>query len=354
MFMNTKRESSTPFAVAVLGAMLLSTGVASAQAPNKKAVQHNATMTGAGTVASPLSVTVPLSLSGSTAQGTAVVTGTNPSAGNGLRGTSATGAGVVGDATGTNGIGVGGIGPQYGVIGVSTSGNGVAGIASGSVAAVYGFHEAANRIAVYGESNIGVGSVGLWGQSRDGFAGIFLGDVEITGNLFKTASASKIDHPLDPSNKYLTLATVESPDMMTVFNGNATTDADGVAVVDLPEYFAALNRDFRYQLTVVGQFAQAIVGSKISENRFSIRTDKPNVEVSWQVTGVRQDAWAADHRIQVEQDKSDQERGYFLNPELYGYGEERSVRWARHPEMMKMSREAQSTSRVKALMSAPE
>jgi hypothetical protein len=43
--------------------------------------------------------------------------------------------------------------------------------------------------------------------------------------------------------------------MMNVYNGNVVTDKRGMATVVLPDYFKALNRDFRYQLTVVGQFA---------------------------------------------------------------------------------------------------
>jgi hypothetical protein len=86
----------------------------------------------------------------------------------------------------------------------------------------------------------------------------------------------------------------------------------------LPEYFGALNRDFRYQLTVIGQFAQAIVASEIDNNSFSIKTDKPGVKVSWQVTGIRQDAYANAHRIQVEVDKPESERGHYMHPELFG------------------------------------
>ena len=106
--------------------------------------------------------------------------------------------------------------------------------------------------------------------------------------------------------------------MMNVYNGNVRTDADGYATVTLPDWFEALNRDFRYQLTVIGQFAQAIVASEIEENRFVIRTNLGNVKVSWQVTGIRQDAWANGHRIPVEQDKPDDERGTYLNPEAFG------------------------------------
>jgi hypothetical protein len=102
---------------------------------------------------------------------------------------------------------------------------------------------------------------------------------------------------------------VESPDMMNVYNGNVTTNSSGVAVVKLPAYFAALNRDFRYQLTVIGKMAQAIIDQKFANNQFRIRTDQGNVEVSWQVTGIRKDDWAKEHPMVVEEAKKDRETG---------------------------------------------
>jgi len=132
----------------------------------------------------------------------------------------------------------------------------------------------------------------------------------------------KIDHPLDPTNKYLYHSFVESPDMMNVYNGNITTSAQGEAMVVLPDYFEALNKDFRYQLTVIGQFAQAIVATEIGasseHNTFKIQTDKPNVKVSWQVTGIRKDPYAEQNRIQVEVEKPVSERGTYLHPTAYG------------------------------------
>jgi hypothetical protein len=102
--------------------------------------------------------------------------------------------------------------------------------------------------------------------------------------------------------------------MMNIYNGNISTDDDGNATVELPAYFEALNRDFRYQLTTVGRFAQAIVAEEVRDNRFSIKTDKPNVLVSWQITGIRQDAWANAHRMEVEVEKPEPERGKYLTP----------------------------------------
>jgi hypothetical protein len=132
--------------------------------------------------------------------------------------------------------------------------------------------------------------------------------------------------------------------MMNIYNGNVTTNAEGLAVVHMPEWFEALNRDFRYQLTVIGQFAQAIVATKIASHEFTIKTDKPNVEVSWQVTGVRHDAWADAHRIPVEVAKPAKERGSYLHPELFGAPASRSLVHVRHPELEKVAQPA--TARV--------
>jgi len=150
------------------------------------------------------------------------------------------------------------------------------------------------------------------------------GDATIDGNLRVKGSVSKgsgtfqIDHPLDPENKYLSHSFVESPDMMNIYNGNVVTDAHGEAIVELPGYFEALNRDPRYQLTVIGTMAQAIVDKKIAGNRFSIRTSEPNVEVSWQVTGIRQDGFAKAHPVIVEEEKSGADRGRYLHPTELG------------------------------------
>lgn len=144
------------------------------------------------------------------------------------------------------------------------------------------------------------------------------GNLIVTGSIAKGSGSFKIDHPLDPENKYLSHSFVESPDMMNVYNGNILTDSKGEAVVTLPDYFQVLNRDFRYQLTVIGQFAQAIVLEKIRDNRFKIKTDKPGVEVSWQVTGIRQDKFAGENRIPNEEMKPADEKGRCLYAPLCG------------------------------------
>jgi trimeric autotransporter adhesin len=175
-----------------------------------------------------------------------------------------------------------------------------------------------------------------------GQAAVFEGSVSIFGDFSATAKEFKIDHPLDPANKYLVHASVESSEMMNIYTGNITTDSQGQAMVQLPEWFEALNTDFRYQLTVIGQFAQAIVAHEIENNRFEIRTNAPNVKVSWQVTGVRQDSYAKAHPLVVEQQKDARLRGFYIHPDLFGAPAERQIEWARHPQMMKQIQETQA------------
>ena len=152
-----------------------------------------------------------------------------------------------------------------------------------------------------------------------------IGNLHVSGTLSKAAGSFKIDDPIAPAEKYLSHSFVESPDMMNIYNGNVVTDANGFASVELPAWFEALNGDFRYQLTPMGQFAQAMVAAEIKDGSFTIRTDKPNVKISWQVTGVRHDAYANAHRIPTEELKPANEQGHYLHPELFGAGPEKSI-----------------------------
>ena len=62
----------------------------------------------------------------------------------------------------------------------------------------------------------------------------------------------------------------------------------------------------------------AMVSREISENRFEIRTERPGLKVSWQVTGVRRDRYATAYGMPVEHSKPAGERGLYQAPELYG------------------------------------
>lgn len=206
--------------------------------------------------------------------------------------------------------------------------------------AVQAFSSASSGAAIAGYSTDNTG-VGVFGNNLVGNAGYFNGNTGVAGNLSVTGTVSKgggsfkIDHPLDPAHKYLYHSFVESPDMKNIYDGVVVTDAEGNAKVALPAWFDALNSDFRYQLTVIGQFAQAIVSQEISDNQFAIRTDKPNVKVSWQVTGIRQDAFARANRIPVEEVKPAKEQGFYLYPEAAGLSKEKGVDWALHSDLLK-------------------
>jgi hypothetical protein len=131
-----------------------------------------------------------------------------------------------------------------------------------------------------------------------------------------------IDHPLDPANRTLTHSCIESNQRLLMYSGTIVTSASGDATIQLPSYFEALNVNYRYQLTVVGEeFAQARVSRKISNNQFSIKTDKPNIEICWQVTGDRNDAYSKAHPYVVEEEKKPEDRGKYLAPELFGQPE---------------------------------
>lgn len=202
--------------------------------------------------------------------------------------------------------------------GDSILGNGIHGVSSGSTASgVYG-ENVSGGFGVAGRSN-GAGSA-VFGDNTNGsgYAGYFNGNVRVQGTLSKAAGSFEIDHPLDPENKYLYHSFVESPDMMNVYNGNVATDAKGEATVQLPDYFQALNQDFRYQLTAIGAPGPNLyVAQEISNNTFKIAGASPNSKVSWQVTGIRHDPYAEQNRIQPEVEKAADEKGKYLYPEAY-------------------------------------
>ncbi len=165
----------------------------------------------------------------------------------------------------------------------------------------------------------------------DGTVNMF-GDLNVTGTVSKGGGSFRIDHPLDPANKYLSHSFVESPDMMNVYNGNVRLDSSGEAWVELPEWFEALNRDFRYQLTALGAPAPGLyIAQEVSGNRFKIAGGRAGGRVSWQVTGIRKDVYANAYRIKVEEEKPLAQRGSYLHPELFGPPKEKSAEAVPHP-----------------------
>ncbi|MFM9958774.1 MAG: hypothetical protein ACKVZJ_11930, partial [Phycisphaerales bacterium] len=177
------------------------------------------------------------------------------------------------------------------------------------------------RVQVQGSSRFTVASnggvsIGIFNDTPNA------GGLNVNGNVSKGGGSFKIDHPLDPENKYLYHSFVESPDMMNVYNGNVRTDAAGFATITMPDWFEALNRDFRYQISVIDENAPdacfARVSTKLRNGQFVIKTVPGNLEVSWQVTGIRQDKYANANRIPVEEDKTGAAKGRYLHPEAFG------------------------------------
>jgi len=269
---------------------------------------------------------------------------------------SPTGTGVAGTAptTGTVGIATSSSGTSYGVVGqaYSSAGRGVYGYASaasGTTTGVYGKADSTGGRGVVGVASASSGStIGVYGRTYSsggkaiygvnsagsgGYAGYFHGNVTVVGTLLKSYGGFKIDHPLDPANKYLYHSFVESPDMKNVYDGVVTLGADGTAWVQLPDWFEALNQDFRYQLTPIGAPGPNLyIAQEIADNRFQIAGGEPGMKVSWQVTGSRHDAYAEAHRIPVEEEKPPEERGTYLNPLEHGQPESTGLGYRQNEE----------------------
>lgn len=237
-----------------------------------------------------------------------------------LKNSARNGVALRGQATGRAGIGVigegnygvFGKGDEYGVAGLSRTGDGVGVFGNGGRSEGTGVYGAGGRIGVRGEA------------PASGWAGYFDGDIRVRGNVAadsvtKGGGTFLIDHPLDPTNRYLSHSFVESPEMLNVYSGTVVLGPSGRATVRLPRYFQALNTEHRYQLTAIGAAAPGLhIAREVSHGRFVIGGGPAGLKVSWQVTGVRQDAWALHNPIKVERTKPAKERGTYLAPEAFG------------------------------------
>jgi hypothetical protein len=313
------------------------------------AVTHDDSLKGDGTGGHPLGVKLPLVLHTDTgpignlssadggltilvSTGQALVATTGGSA---LPAMTVGGAGI---ALAVDGVGQGieanssGIGVRAtGTPGISGTGNsGADGVDGSSSSAgrsgVYGVNSVAGGYGVFGRSTHS-GAVAIAGSGDNGGQGahFYAGDVYIDNNLhvtkqiFAGTKDFQVDHPLDPANRYLVHASIESSEMLNLYSGNARLDAQGEAIVPVPDWMEAENGDFRYQLTAIGIPSRDLyIAEEIRGARFKIAGGIAGAKVSWLVTGVRQDAWARAHPLEVEVQKPEAERGYYLHPELFG------------------------------------
>jgi len=226
-------------------------------------------------------------------------------------------AGVYGESTPGPGVGIGGefVGGRWGVKAIALAEG--TGEHYGLYAAAHGVPGANFGVVGYVES--GISRYGVYGGCvGSGYAGFFAGDVHASGTLTAGTKSFKIDHPLDPENKYLMHSSVESDEMMNIYNGNVALDAGGEAWVEMPDWFEVLNEDFRYQLTAIGAPGPNLhIAERIADGRFKIAGGEAGMDVSWMVTGVRHDPVAAASPLSVEVDKPPHEAGKYLNPEAY-------------------------------------
>lgn len=178
----------------------------------------------------------------------------------------------------------------------------------------------------YALANTGT-SIGVQGatNSPSGYGVWFYGRLAGSGT-----KSFRIDHPFDPTNKYLLHYCSESPSPQNFYSGNAKTDGKGYAWVELPDYFGEINKNFKYQLTVVDDgdstgFTMAKISQAIRNNRFQIRTSEPNVTVSWRVEADRNDLYVRNRPTSDIEMKLGREKGSYTHPEFYGQPEERGV-----------------------------
>ncbi len=255
---------------------------------------------------------------------------------------STSGRGVLGYATAATGT-------TYGVVGetASTAGYGVYGVATASgVTVTYGGYF--ESLALAGRGVVGVGpGYGVIGEEG---GGIFSYGVYAVGDIGASGTKPfRIDHPDDPGNKYLLHYSVESPEVINFYSGTIALDAAGEAFVELPPYFARINRDPRYTLTAVGApmpmlhvaleidgsalitGAAAEPGEAVPVCSFRIAGGARGGRVSWEVKALRNDRWVQQHGAPVELDKQDHEKGTYQHPGLYGQPPEKGMNYRPRP-----------------------
>lgn len=255
----------------------------------------------------------------------------------GVRGLSQspTGIGVYGINSATTGANIGVLGEAN-----SSGGRGIFGSVDFATGVSYAGrfeNSSEDGRAIYAlASDTGAASTpyGVRGQAStngNGFAVYALGDLGASG-----VKPFRIDHPSDPTNKYLLHYSSESPFPQNFYNGNVTTDAHGYAWVELPEYFSQINTNFKYILTVIDDadsdaFVMAKVSKEIRDNRFQIRTSAPNVRVSWEVKADRNDDRVKVNRPTDIRQKTGAEKGTYQHPEYYGLPAESGIDYAPKP-----------------------
>ncbi len=314
---------------------------------------ENSSATGAGVLAV-----------GTNAQGTGVVAAGNSAIPTRLVGGSGVAAiGTVGVAAWSNSTtGTAVIGAGNNITPAQVYPNGSGGAFTGDTIGVYAYASAASNntaavLGVYGGGGIYNG-MGVYGYSYSntspasgigvygygGWIGVLGADrisnspteFGVFANGDMGASGTKpfvIDHPAEPENKFLKHFSIESNEVLNVYRGNVVLDGNGQAIVELPNYFHLINRNFSYTLTPIGEYAPLYVLQEIDENgKFVIAGGKPGQKVSWYVYAERNDPYLQKYpkKREAEVEKPDRMKGKYLHPELFGQPKEKGIFYRYH------------------------
>lgn len=173
--------------------------------------------------------------------------------------------------------------------------------------------------------------------------------VEIMGSLAVSGDKNfRIDHPSDPMNKWIVHYCTESKEPLNAYSGIVITDGKGYAWVELPDYFDLINKNPRVQLTIMEDnesedFALAKVIGPIAGNGFKVRTNLPNIKVSWRVEALRNDPRERRQERKDIIEKPFNRRGKVYYPELYGLGPESKVGYQEKRSTLVKMKAASST-----------
>lgn len=202
--------------------------------------------------------------------------------------------------------------------------------------------DVADHIGVRGSSTPTAGwGIGVYGQG--GWYGVFS-----NGNFGATGTKTfLIDHPLDPENKSLKHFGMESNEVLNMYRGNAVFDKNGIAIVQLPEYFNTINIDFSYQLTPIGApMPNLYVSQKINNNGvFQISGGEAEKEVSWSVYAKRNDKYIQENpeETKSEIEKTGDRKGKYWDPASWKQPKEKGVLYMQSSEPQKSSKLEQNS-----------
>jgi len=175
-----------------------------------------------------------------------------------------------------------------------------------------------------GVGTYGIGYVGVWGDVNgvNAYAVYANGDMGASG-----LKPFCIDHPSDPENKYLKHFSIESNEVLNMYRGNASFNANGEVEITLPSYFEVININYSYHLTPIGSYAQLYIKEKINNGKFIIAGGTNGMEVSWTVYAERNDPYVKMYpeRKIVELEKENWNKGKYLRPDLYNQPAEKRI-----------------------------